>query len=92
MQYISLIDFFIASVYIFLFSLLIKKKAVKYKTTGLYRFYITAFFLHMIGAVLYAFVIQYYYGYGDSLGFFRGMERKRKAKERNACTLCLTSL
>jgi hypothetical protein len=52
--------------------LLIKSKRIKYKETGLDSFFIVGFFLHMVGAVLYAMVIQYYYGYGDSLGFFRG--------------------
>jgi len=71
MQYISPVDFLIAPIYIFVLFFFIKSKAIKYKGSWLSRFYISTFFLHIMGAVLYAMVIQYYYGYGDSLGFFR---------------------
>lgn len=72
MNFISFIDFLILPVYISLLYLLIKSRAIKYRENGLDKFYITAFFLHMLGAVLYAMVIQFYYGYGDSFGFFTG--------------------
>ncbi len=72
MQFISLIDFLIAPIYVFILYLLIKSKAIKYRADGLSKYFITAFFLHMIGGILYAMVIQYYYGYGDSFGFFLG--------------------
>ena len=72
MNFISFIDFLILPVYISLLYLLIKTRAIKYRESGLDKYYITAFFLHMFGAVLYAMVIQFYYGYGDSFGFFTG--------------------
>src|SRR5690242_4846522 len=72
MNFISAIDFFIVPVYIILLYLLVKSKSLKYKESGLNKFFLTAFFLHMAGAVLYALVIQYYYGYGDSFGYFLG--------------------
>ncbi len=72
MQFIEIIDFLIAPIYIYIFYLFVRKKAVTYRTNGLYKFYMTAFILHMAGAVLYALVVQYYYHYGDSFVFFMG--------------------
>ncbi len=72
MQYISALDYVLFPLYFILIYLLVKSRSVKYRENGLYKYYMLAFFLHMVGAFLYAMVIQYYYGYGDSFGFFRG--------------------
>lgn len=72
MQYITLSDYLLLPIYIALLYFVVKSRSVKYNNTGLKKIYFTAFFLHMLGAILYAMVIQYYYGFGDSLGFFRG--------------------
>lgn len=72
MKYIDVTDYLILPVYVILLYLLIRKKSGKYETAGLQRFYIITFLLHILGSVLYAMVIQYYYKSGDSLGFFSG--------------------
>lgn len=71
-HFISPTDFLLAPLYIALLYFLIKKRSIKYKGTGLYKFYLGSFILHMAGAMLYAIVIQFYYGGGDSFGFFMG--------------------
>src|SRR5688572_16771173 len=72
MQYITTIDFFLFPLYLFFIYFFVKITARKYYGTPLHRYFITAFFLHMLGSFLYAMVIQYYYGYGDSFGFYQG--------------------
>lgn len=72
MQYIAPLDYILFLVYFGLVFLLIKSRSGKYRENGLDKYYMTTFFLHIVGAFLYAMVIQYYYGYGDSFGFFRG--------------------
>lgn len=72
MQYITTIDFLLFPLYLFFIYIFIKVTARKYNGTPLRKYFITAFFLHMAGSFLYAMVIQYYYGYGDSFGFYQG--------------------
>ena len=36
------------------------------------RYLMNAFWLRMIGCILYSMIMQYYYGYGDSFTFFKG--------------------
>jgi hypothetical protein len=45
------------------------------------KIFMTAFLLHMSGSFLYCMVIQYYYGYGDSFGFYMGSNFLRKVIE-----------
>jgi len=42
------------------------------------KIFVTAFFLHIAGSFLYCMVLQYYYGYGDSFGFYAGSNFLRK--------------
>ena len=72
MQFITIIDFFLFPIYLFFLYFFIRVIARKYNGTPLRKYFITAFFLHMAGSFLYAMVIQYYYGYGDSFGFYMG--------------------
>ncbi len=65
-------DFVLLPLYLFLFYLVIRKKSKKYEHVGLRKTFITAFWLRMAGAVGYGLLIQYYYGYGDSFGFYLG--------------------
>jgi hypothetical protein len=37
----------------------------------------------MAGSILYAMVVQYYYGYGDSFGFYQGAQAIKKIAESN---------
>jgi hypothetical protein len=78
MQYITITDYLLLPLYLFLFYFIIKRKSIKYAKDGLDKIFVTAFFLHMGGAFLYCMVIQYYYGYGDSFGFYSGGNFLRK--------------
>jgi len=72
MQYITIFDYLLLPVYLYLFYIIIKKRSVKYTDPVLRKYFFNSFYLHMIGAVAYALMIQYYYGYGDSFTFFYG--------------------
>lgn len=67
-------DFVLLPLYLFIFYLVVRKKAKKYEPSGLKKHFIIAFWLRMAGAVLYGLLIQYYYGYGDTIGFYQGGE------------------
>lgn len=72
MQYITIFDYLLLPVYLYVFYIIIKKRSVRYTDPVLRKYYFSSFYLHMFGAVAYAFMIQYYYGYGDSFTFFYG--------------------
>ncbi len=72
MQYITIFDYLLLPVYLFIFYLIVKKISVKYPDAELRKYFIVSFYLHMFGAVAYAMMVQYYYGYGDSFVFFYG--------------------
>ncbi len=78
MEYITIYDYLLLPVYLFAFYFLITLKSKKYEASSLKKYFITGFILHMGGSVLYCMVIQYYYGYGDSFGFFQGSDFIRK--------------
>ena len=78
MAYITFFDYILLPIYLFFFFYIIKLKAIKYKGTDLYKYFITGFWIHMAGSFLYAMVIQYYYGYGDSFGFYQGAQVIKK--------------
>lgn len=44
----------------------------KYKDTPLYKYFLPALYLRFLGALLTAFMYQYYYGYGDTFFYFFG--------------------
>ena len=72
MKYITIFDYLLLPVYLYIFYLLVKRHSIKYTDTQLRQYFFTAFFLHMLGAVTYAMLVQYYYGYGDSFIFYYG--------------------
>ena len=74
MQYITIFDYLLLPVYLFVFYLVVKKRSVKYTDADLRKYYFMAFYLHMFGAVAYAMMIQYYYRYGDSFVFYYGSD------------------
>ena len=71
-MYITIFDYLLLPVYLYIFYVIVRKQALKYADPELRKFFITAFALHMTGAVLYSLVIQYYYGYGDAFTFYEG--------------------
>ena len=72
MQYITIFDYLLLPVYLYIFYIIVKKQSIKYDDEALRKFFITAFFLRMTGSILYSFVVQYYYGYGDAFTYYAG--------------------
>ena len=72
MQYITIFDYLLLPVYLFIFYIIVKKISVKYPDAELRKYFFVSFYLHMFGAVAYAMMVQYYYGYGYSFVFFYG--------------------
>ncbi|MGI8582244.1 MAG: hypothetical protein ACR2KX_08605 [Chitinophagaceae bacterium] len=71
-EIITVYDFVLLPVYLFIFYLIVRKKSKKYEKEGLKKIFITAFVLRMAGSIFYCLLLQYYYGYGDSFGFYQG--------------------
>lgn len=86
MVYIKPIDYVLLLFYSVVFFFIFKLKGKKYISTGLYQYFITAFWLRIIGSAFYASVVQFYYGYGDSFTFFKGSNFIRSviASENNS--------
>lgn len=72
MQYITIYDFLLLPVYLFIFYILVKRRSLKIDDLELRKIFLIAFGLRMFGSVAYSFMVQYYYGYGDSFTYFTG--------------------
>ncbi len=72
MQILTIYDFVLLPIYLFIFYLIVRKRSKKYEAVGLRKVFVTAFVLRMAGSVCYCLLLQYYYGYGDSFGFYIG--------------------
>lgn len=71
MQIIKASDYFLLPLYILIATIIIRLLKVKLNPDkSTYQIYYIAFFLKLGGALLFALIIQYYYGYGDSLTYF----------------------
>jgi len=71
-EIITQYDFILLPLYLFVFYLVVRRKSKKYEKLGLRKAFMTAFWLRMAGAVFYGLLIQYYYGYGDTIGYYQG--------------------
>ena len=71
-QIITIYDYLLLPFYLIMFYLIVKRKAKKYNGTPLRKFFLLAFWLHMFGAIFLAMLMQYYYGYSDSFGYYIG--------------------
>ena len=72
MQHITIFDFLLLPLYLYLFYILVKRKALQLEDRDMMRIFLTAFFLRMLGSVAYSLMVQYYYGYGDSFTYYSG--------------------
>ena len=72
MQNITIFDYLLLPVYLFIFYIIVKKRSIKYTDAEIRKFFFIAFFLRMFGAVAYSMMVQYYYGYGDSFIYYAG--------------------
>jgi len=71
-QVITIYDFLLLPLYLFLFYILVKRRSLKIQDADLRKIFIIAFALRMFGSILYSLMVQYYYGYGDSFTFYGG--------------------
>ena len=69
---ITVFDYLLLPVYLYIFYLIVKNRSLKYTDAELRKFFLTAFFLRMLGSVAYSMMVQYYYGYGDSFTYYAG--------------------
>ena len=72
MQHITIIDYLLLPVYLYVFYIIVRKRSVKYTDAELRKIFLTAFWLRMFGSVAYSMMVQYYYGYGDSFTYYAG--------------------
>ncbi|HQW92527.1 MAG TPA: hypothetical protein PKY28_05475 [Ferruginibacter sp.] len=72
MQHITIYDYLLLPLYLFLFYILVKRRSLKFEDRELRKIFITAFALRMLGAIGYSLMVQYYYGYGDSFTYYEG--------------------
>ena len=71
-EIITIYDFLLLPVYLIIFYLVVRQKSKKYESIGLKKIFILAFVFRMFGSLLYSIIIQYYYGYGDTFGYYEG--------------------
>lgn len=74
MQIITIYDYLLLPFYLFIFYYFVKKSAATINDIELRNIFIIAFFLRMAGCISYSLLLQYYYGYGDSFGYYIGSD------------------
>ncbi|MBK7557612.1 MAG: hypothetical protein IPI54_04600 [Chitinophagaceae bacterium] len=72
MQYITIYDYVLLPVYLFIFYILVKRRSLKIDDIELRKIFLVAFGLRMFGSVAFSLMVQYYYGYGDSFTYYTG--------------------
>ena len=71
-QIITIYDYLLLPFYLIIFYLIVRKKSRKYNGTPLKKFFLLAFWVHMFGVIFFSMLMQYYYGYSDSFGYYAG--------------------
>lgn len=69
---ITFLDYVLLPFYILLFYAFTRRLANKLNDPELKKIMLNAFWLRMFGTVAYTMVVQYYYGYGDSITYYVG--------------------
>lgn len=72
MQAITVFDYLLLPIYLAFFYWRVKRMSSRLEETDLKKYIFLAFGFRMLGAIGYSLLIQYYYGYGDSLSFYDG--------------------
>ncbi len=72
MEVITIYDYLLLPLYLAVFYFFIKLSSRNMEDKALKKVFITAFWLRMLGCILYSMLLQYYYGFGDSMGYFTG--------------------
>ena len=73
-EFITVYDYLLLPPFLVLFYYIIRKRARRYNGTELRKYFITAFWLRMAGSILCGMLFQYYYGYGDTFGYYMGSD------------------
>ncbi len=73
-MHITIYDYLLLPVYLYIFYIIVKKKSLKYEDPELRKHYLNSFYLRMAGAIGYSMLVQYYYGYGDSFTYHSGSD------------------
>lgn len=71
---INFLDYVLLPFYLLLFYAFTKRLANKLNDPELKKIMLNAFWLRMLGTVAYTMVVQYYYGYGDSITYYVGAQ------------------
>lgn len=74
MQVLTIYDFVLLPLYLFAFYFFVKRKAVSLTDDKMRRIFLISFGLRMLGSVAYVLLVQYYYGFGDSMTYYRGSD------------------
>ena len=70
---LSTSDIFLTPLYIIILFIIVKSlKKRYYSDSPLKVFIMPAFFIHVAGSIFFALLMQFYYGYGDTYGYFTG--------------------
>lgn len=70
---LSTADLYLTPVYIIILFFIVKKLKNKYYSNSpLHVFILPAFFIHVVACIFFAMIMQYYYGYGDTYGYYTG--------------------
>jgi len=72
MQHITIYDYLLLPLYLYLFYIIVKRRSVKYTDPVVRKHFFNSFYLRMFGSVAYSLLVQYYYGYGDSFTYYVG--------------------
>ena len=72
MQHITIYDFLLLPIYLFIFYVLVKRRSLRLENSELKKIFLVAFGLRMFGSIAYSLMVQYYYGYGDSFTYYMG--------------------
>ena len=72
MQHITIYDYLLLPLYLFLFYFLVKRRSIRFEDIELRKIFLIAFGLRMLGSIVYSLMVQYYYGYGDAFTYYVG--------------------
>ena len=72
MQHITIYDYLLLPLYLFLFYFLVKRRSIRFEDIELRKIFLIAFALRMLGSIAYSLIVQYYYGYGDAFTYYVG--------------------
>jgi hypothetical protein len=77
-------DIYLTPIYIIILFLIVKRMRRKYYgNSPLKKFIFPGFMIHVAGSIFFALIYQYFYGYGDTFGYFAGAHETWEALFKN---------